>query len=77
MHHQMNNIAMIHRMSRNIFQRDDVVNWNHVPEMCEEFADACGPMQLVYEMRLKFFKKPQRRTQRVGLDSSMAKRLVR
>ena len=51
---------MIHRMSRNIFQRDDVVNWNHVPEMCEEFADACGPMQLVYEIGLKFFKKPQR-----------------
>ena len=36
------------------------MNWNHVPEMCEEFADACGPMQLVYEIGLKFFKKPQR-----------------
>ena len=45
--------------------------------MCEEVADAGGPMQLVYETGLKFFQKPPRRTRRVGLDSSMAKRLVR
>ena len=68
---------MVHRPSRDILERDDVVNGNHIPETCEEVADVCCPMQLVYETGLQFFKKPHRRTRRVGFVSFVAKRLVR
>ena len=40
--HQKKSIAMVQLTSRNIFNRDDVENWNHIPETCEEAADDCG-----------------------------------
>ena len=39
-----------------IFQRDDVVNWKHCRETCQEVADFCGPMQLLHETGLYLLK---------------------